>query len=455
MLDSGLQARMRSTRGIATAATALGLVVALVAAAAAFASASYQDPAGDANEAPDISTVAVDDLGGASVAVRVSFANFRTLPPNSRVLVRFDLDRNEATGDQGDEITLRYSSDGALASFRWDGAQLVPLPGAGTSAAFSDGVLSVAIDRTHLAGATSFGLLVIAARTQQAGAGLLASTDFAPSAGRNVYSSPGPASFPDPDNDQDVAPDVTSISVVDTPSGSLQFRLTTANYATLPPDKLIGIGIGLRGRPIEDDALFVGYLSGSRTVEVDREERGVLQPVLGRHGVTASHANSVLTFAVPRRLLDGASAIGFGVVSADLVGPGESEGEEFEGEIEALDAAPDDLESLYPYSLANPGPLVLRAGAVAASAAPRAGRPLTLRVVVRRLDTYRVVRTGAVACTASVAGKRLRGTARFRRGAAECALRLPAVGAGSVLRGTITVRAAGGVSRTPFRYVVR
>lgn len=454
MPDSGLHARARLMRRIAIVAMASGLVVALVAAAAAFARASYQDPAGDANEAPDISTVAVDDAGGGSVAVRVSFANFRTLPPNSRVLVRFDLDRNESTGDQGDEVTLRYSSDGTLASFRWDGAQLVPLPASATSAAFSDGVLSFAVERAHLGGATSFGFLVIAARTQQAGAGLLASTDFAPSAGRNVYSSPGPASFPDADNDQDVAPDITSIDVVDTPSGSLQFRLSTANYATLPPDKLIGIGIGLRGRPIEDDALFVGYLSGSRTVEVDREQRGVLQPVLGRHGVTGSHANGVLTFALPRRLLDGASAIGFGVVSADLVGPGESEGEEFEGEIEALDAAPDDLESLYPYRLANPGPLVLRAGGVSASPVPRAGRKVTLRVVVRRLDTYRVVRQGSVTCTASVSGTRVRGTGRFRRGAAECGLLVPGR-RGSVLRGTITVRAAGAVSRIPVRYVLR
>lgn len=454
MPDSGLHVRARLMRRIAIVAMASGLVVALVAAAAAFARASYQDPAGDANEAPDISTVAVDDAGGGSVAVRVSFANFRTLPPNSRVLVRFDLDRNESTGDQGDEVTLRYSSDGTLASFRWDGAQLVPLPASATSAAFSDGVLSFAVERAHLGGATSFGFLVIAARTQQAGAGLLASTDFAPSAGRNVYSSPGPASFPDADNDQDVAPDITSIDVVDTPSGSLQFRLSTANYATLPPDKLIGIGIGLRGRPIEDDALFVGYLSGSRTVEVDREQRGVLQPVLGRHGVTGSHANGVLTFALPRRLLDGASAIGFGVVSADLVGPGESEGEEFEGEIEALDAAPDDLESLYPYRLANPGPLVLRAGGVSASPVPRAGRKVTLRVVVRRLDTYRVVRQGSVTCTASVSGTRVRGTGRFRRGAAECGLLVPGR-RGSVLRGTITVRAAGAVSRIPVRYVLR
>jgi len=79
---------------------------------------------------------------------------------------------------------------------------------------------------------------------------------------------------------------------------------------------------------------------------------------------------------------------------------------------------------------------------------------VTLRVVVRRLDTYRVVRQGSVTCTASVSGTRVRGTGRFRRGAAECGLLVPGR-PGSVLRGTITVRAAGAVSRIPVRYVLR
>jgi len=440
----------------------LGVGVAVATAASiavvgAYASASYSDPASDANEAPDITAVTVDDSGTGPLRVRVSIANFQVLPPNSRVVVSFDLDRNPGTGAGGDEITLRYSSDGKLDFFRWDGSQLIALPATGMSAELADGMLSFAVEGAQLGGSTSFGILAVAARTQQVAIGNVISTDFAPGAGRNVYSAPGPTSFPDPDNDQDVAPDITSIEVTDATGGTIQFKLTTANYRTLPPDKLIGIGIDLAGRPDSDDALFLGYLSGTQTVEFDRETRGVSQPADPPFRVSASHADGVLTFSMHRSELDGASAFGFGVVSADLVGPGESEGEEFEGEVEALDTAPDDLSGrLYEYRMLNPGPLHLRAGTVTASAGgARAGKPFVASVAVRRLDTYRIVRSGSVRCTASVAGARVSVSGRFRAGRAECRLRVPKAKAGAVLRGTVAVRVAETTHRSSYRFVVR
>jgi hypothetical protein len=427
-----------------------------IAVASAYASASYSDPASDANEAPDITAVTVDDAGSGPLRVRVLMANFSELPPNSRVVVSLDLDRNPATGAGGDEITLRYSSNGTLEFFRWDGSQLIALPPTDMTAELVNGTLSLGIDRAQLRGSTSFGVLAVAARTQQVAIGNVISTDFAPGSGRNVYSAPGPTSFPDPDNDQDVAPDITSIAVSDATGGTIQFKLTTANYQALPPDKLIGIGIDLAGRPDSDDALFLGYLSGTQTVEFDRETRGVSQPA-DTARVSASHADGVLTFSLHRSELDGASAFGFGVVSADLVGPGESEGEEFEGEVEALDTAPDDLAGpLYQYRMLNPGPLHLRAGTVTASAGgARAGKPFVAAVAVRRLDTYRIVRSGSVRCTASIGGARVSVSGRFRAGRAECRLRVPKAKAGAVLRGTIAVRVAETTHRSSYRFVVR
>jgi hypothetical protein len=449
-----VSASRRRTRALAFAAAS---AIASLLAVGASASSSYADRAGDANEAPDITSVTVEDTGSGPLTVRVSIANFRVLPANSRVVVSLDLDRNPGTGAGGDELTLRYSNDGTLDFFRWDGSQLIARPPTGMSAALVDGVLSFGIDRAQLAGSTSFGVLAVSARTQQVAIGNVISTDFAPSAGRNVYSAPGQTSFPDPDNDQDVAPDVTAIAVSDSTGGMVQIRLTTANYQALPPDKLIGIGIDLLGRPDSEDALFLGYLSGTQTVEFDRETRGVSQPVDPPFRVSASHADGVLTFSIHRTELDGAAGFGFGVVSADLVGPGESEGEEFEGEIEALDTAPDDLSGpLYRYRLVNPGPLHLRASPVVrTSGGPRAGKPFVAAVAVRRLDTYRLVRSGSVRCTASVAGARVAVVGRFRSGRAECLLHVPAGKAGATLRGTISVRVAETTNRSSYRFVVR
>ena len=105
--------------------------LALIGAAAAYASASYQDPQGDTNEAPDIASVTVDDAAADTVTVRRQVRQLPELPANSRVILRLDLDRNETTGAQGDEITLRYSSDGTLDFFRWDGSSScrAPRPG--------------------------------------------------------------------------------------------------------------------------------------------------------------------------------------------------------------------------------------------------------------------------------------------------------------------------------------
>ena len=71
-------------------------------------------------------------------------------------------------------------------------------------------------------------------------------------------------------------------------------------------------------------------------------------------------------------------------MSFDLVGDGESEGQDFEGDVEALDSAPDDLMgTLFPYRLANRPPLQLRAAETLRSPArAHAGSRFIYSVVV-------------------------------------------------------------------------
>ena len=447
------RALLRRVLGVLGVILLAGLVLAN---AGAWPSASYADPAGDANEAPDISSVTVDDAIPGAVTVRVEVANFEKLPSDSRIILELDLDRDATTGVAGDELVIRYWDDGLLEVLRWDGIRLSPSSADGMSVSFAAGTLSFSAQRTVLANATSFGLIVVSARTQQVGIGRVTGTDYAPASGRSIYALPGQASFADPTGDHDAAPDITSISVSDTPSGMIEVRVATPNYATLPPDKIIGVGFDLEGRPATADDVFVAYLGGTGTVQVDIAENEILAPSERPNTASGSYEAGVLTLSMDRRELDGASLVGLGLVSFDLVGRGESEGQAFEGDVEALDSAPDDLTgTLLSYRLANRPPLQLRATKVLGSPArPRAGKPFTYSIVVRRLDTYRVLRSGSVTCSVFSSGARLPAAGRFVRGRAECSLLVPPR-ASSTLRGTVTIRAAGAVIRSSFRATVR
>ena len=186
------------------------------------------------------------------------------------------------------------------------------------------------------------------------------------------------------------------------------------------------------------------------------EENEVLAPSLRPNTATGRYENGVLTLIVDRKELDGAAIVGVGVVTFDVVGRGESEGQAFEGDVEAVDSAPDDLTgALLPVSPRQSAALAAanhRGRGLATR--PRAGRRFTYGVVVRRLDTYRILRSGSVTCSVRAAGTRVPAVGRFARGRAECSLLVPP-GTSSTLRGTVTIRAAGAVVRSTFRLPVR
>jgi hypothetical protein len=445
--------RGTARRRVVGVLAATGLAGFLVAAAGASPSATYSDPSDDANEAPDITSVTVDDASPGAVNVRVTVGNFDELPSESRIILQFDLDRNARTGVAGDELVIRYWDDGTLDVLRWDGIRLSPGSREGLSASFDSGSLSFTAGREALGGSAAFDLLVLSARTQQVGIGRVTSTDFAPGSGRSTYALPGHASFPDAAGDHDAAPDITAISVSDNAAGIIQVRVTTPNYRVLPGDKIIGVGFDLEGRPTEIDDVFVAYASGPNSVQVDREESGILAPSVLPNTASGAFEDGVLTLSVHRNELDGAALVGLGVVTLDVVGDGEREGPDFEGDVEALDTAPDDLTGpLHPYRLVNRPPLQLRVTETLRSPIrPRAGGRFSYSIVVRRLDTYRVVRRGSVTCSVFISGKRVRTTGRFVGGRANCSLLMPAKSDSSTLRGTVTVRAVGAVVRSTFR----
>jgi hypothetical protein len=438
---------------------ALVAAAALVVAAVTFASASYSDVVGDANDAPDIRSVTVSESADAkAVIVRVRVGNFDALPADSGIVLLFDLDLNTATGAGGSEVAARYSSSGAVSLLRWSGFEFLPVSASGMEGTFASGMLTLTIDRALLADATSFGIDAVASRGQTVGDSRVVASDF-PSVGqRNVYAPPGEISFADPQGDEDVAPDISAISVSDTSNGIVTFRVTTENYRTLGEDKLIGFAFNLVGRPSSADQVFLTYQGGSDTADVEREIAGFVTQDTPPDRVTTSYADGVLTLAIHRSELDDAAAFRFAMVSADLVGAGEGEGEDAEGDIEAVDFAPEGAPTgeFLTYRLANPPPIRLSVGRPSGvPASPRSGKPFTVNVVVTRSDTGKAVRRGSVSCAAFVGSARVKASGGFRAGKARCSLVVPAEKRSSRVRGTMTIRAAGASVRSPFSFVVR
>jgi hypothetical protein len=449
----------RARRGASTLVAVAPIVLAglFVATASAALMTSHADPAGDGNAAPDITAVAVDDSDPARLRIRVHIGNLVVLPPRSQITVHFDLDRNPATGGAGDELAVRLTDTGVVEVLKWNGARLLSASTDGTSMRFAAGVFELELDRALLGESTSFALLATSGRTQEIGGlAVVTSTDFAPHAGRSVYSLPGAKSFPDPTGDQDEAPDITKISVSDTKAEMIVARITLANHrARLPADKIVAIDFDLAGRPPSADDVLMTYESGLDRPKVERERGGVFSRSRLLNRSTGSFANGILTLRMPRNELDGASSFGFGAIGLDLVGPDEGEGDEFEGDLEAQDTAPDLSEVLPTHRLVNPGTLKLRAERMAATPVrPRANGRFVWGVVVRRLDTYQTLRKGSVTCSASVSGRPIRVAGRFLRGRAQCDALVPRGTRSRVLRGAITVRSAGSSVRAAISAVI-
>ena len=165
-------------------------VVALVAASMALAARGYSDAAGDSNSAPDITSVEVGETTPGVLAIRLSIGNYASLPARSWVNLWFDLDSDQETGAAGDEALVRYSADGGVELYAWDGSQLVAGSTDGVTASFAAGVLTVSLPRASIAAEASFGMLVVSSRAQSLGEDELVASDYAPDAGRSAYAGP-------------------------------------------------------------------------------------------------------------------------------------------------------------------------------------------------------------------------------------------------------------------------
>ena len=421
-------------------------MVALVTASLAVGARGYSDAADDSNAAPDITAVEVGEATPGVLAIRLSIGNFASLPARSWVNLWFDLDSDQRTGTAGDEALVRYSADGGVELYAWDGSELVAGSTAGVTASFAAGLLTVTLPRASIAAQASFGMLAVSSRAQPLGEEELVASDYAPNAGRSAYAGSATA-FPDPAGDHDAAPDVTSVRVSDAKSGWITFAITTPNYATLPSESAIVLTIDADSNPETGDGgaeLSMTLIGGE--IVLDRWNGRRWARDTPPMQVRARNSRNVVAIDLHVRELDHVRRFGFSLLSADL-------NTAVEGAV-AVDFAPSDF-SYWGYALANRPALVLVATEpVATPRRPRAGRSFTVSLPVTRSDTGRSISSGNVDCRVRAAGVAVQATGRVTRGSATCAFVVPRAAKGKVVRGTITVRVDGTVVARDFAFAV-
>jgi hypothetical protein len=144
------------TRMIMAAAAALAVVGVAAAGSTGIGanSASFNDPAGDAGAAPDVTTVNVANNDAGAITFRIGIANRAVFGPDDYVGVVIDADGKEnAEGYLTPEYVLEYSGEGAQ-FLMWDGDSWQGVPPFllhRFSGSYAGGVLTFTVNQTDLA----------------------------------------------------------------------------------------------------------------------------------------------------------------------------------------------------------------------------------------------------------------------------------------------------------------
>lgn len=424
------------------------MLVVLAVTGVALAAASFTDPAGDDNAAPDITSVTVTETGDGVFDVRVEVANYRTLPPSSWINLWFDVDGDRETGDSaGDEALVRFSSDGSVQLRLWEGEEFVSLPSDDIAAGFEGGVLSVRFPLTVL-GSTldSPGLLVVAARSSVIGMESLTGADFSPEDDRARWTRPGRTEVRDAEGDNNAAPDITTIDVSDTKDGWIRFAIATPNRGDLPRTSFVAVAVD------RDSNRITGHNGADVTVTTDGEEVQIdrWDPRAGEWvddtpptRARARNGSGVVTIEVHRSELGDPGGFSFRAVSGDA--------SPLTGGLVAVDFAPDS-GAFWRYALTHPAHRLVAGRATGLPVRPRAGKRFTVRAPVRRSDTNRAIAAGTVTCAVRSDRARVRASGRVRAGAGQCAFVVPR--GARTISGSMTVRSGGRVVTSRFRFTV-
>ena len=144
---------------------ALACTCALVVAAAGGAAASFADPAGDADGAPDLSGIQISNDAAGVITFQIGLASGASIAADSLVALNIDSDGDLDTGDgAGFDTTFLFASGKSLTVLRWNGSNYATgqAPTATVSAAAN--TLRLTVNKRDLADTKAFAFYLTSAQ---------------------------------------------------------------------------------------------------------------------------------------------------------------------------------------------------------------------------------------------------------------------------------------------------
>lgn len=261
-------------------------------------------------------------------------------------------------------------------------------------------------------------------------------------------------SYPDSTGEDAQAPDITSIDVSNDDTGLITFKLNISNKPTFTSDMSFLIFINADQNASTGDPQSLG---ADYAIELDPGAVNLFQwngsdyaAASSQTSLTYSYDATGPTIHINASDLNGTRSFGFGTIAIAGIAVDAQGNPDFTNVHE--DFAPDQGHGFFNYTVI--AKLTLTQTAFTTSRA-KAGARFSASLGVNESDTNGPVTKGTVACSATVAGKRLPATHALANGVATCYWKLPKTAKGKTLRGKVSVTVQGTTLTKAFAVKVR
>jgi hypothetical protein len=248
------------------------------------------------------------------------------------------------------------------------------------------------------------------------------------------------------------APDITSVQVSNDDAGNITFQVNISNRPALTPDMLLLMFLNTDNNPSTGDPQANG---SDYAIQLEPGRVGLFQWngsdylfATSQTSLTYAYAATGATIRISAADLGRTKTLAFQTLVISGITVDASGNVDFD--TSHGDVAPDPGHGFFSYQVLTK--LVLTVTAFTTSPKPaRAGRTFSVSLAATENDTAGPVRSGTVACAASLAGKRIAAVSHVvANGVATCVWRIPKTAKGRQMRGTITLTVQGTRVTRPF-----